>query len=405
MSRVLTEADELPRHQTLDTFDTVANPSPEWSDGYWFCIGDPAGEVNLITAIRLYHNTNVIDAYAIASTADGKQYNLRASRRLRPRIDDIAVGPFWQEIIQGLRTIKIGCDANPHGIEFDILWESLAPPYDEATTSRHYRDGRLVSERSNYVQVGYLSGRLKIGSKEWTSSKEDGWAGARDHSWGLGHTGVGEKPYPFAAPPLPTEKRRVGWGGPGMRHWALVMFRDRSLFYAFMRNPDGSYSASGTGAKGGSPVHSRVDYSYDDGRDGWAHVDVSAEDHQWVDGWALLDNGKVNLVRPDGHVERYQVDVLSKPVYMQGGGYWAGWSDGLGRGVFRGEEYVEGEIWDVSHPVIVVDENGNELPPIPAGGAYAEVYARYTNLDDPDDVGLGLLEAAIIGEYEGVKGR
>ena len=44
--RTLTEMDEWPRHQTLDTFDVVANPSPGWSDGYWFCFGDPEGEVN-----------------------------------------------------------------------------------------------------------------------------------------------------------------------------------------------------------------------------------------------------------------------------------------------------------------------------------------------------------------------
>ena len=65
--RVLTELDEWPRHQTIDTFNSVAAASPEWSDGYWHCFGDPAGEVNLITAIRLYPNTNVMDAYAIVS--------------------------------------------------------------------------------------------------------------------------------------------------------------------------------------------------------------------------------------------------------------------------------------------------------------------------------------------------
>lgn len=403
--RVITEADELPRHQTVDTFDTVANPSPEWSDGYWFCIGDPEGEVNLITAIRLYHNTNVIDAYAIASTAEGKQYNLRASRRLRPRIDEIAVGPFQQEIIRGLRTIRLGCNENPHGIEFDILWESTAPPYDEAPVSRHYRDGRLIGERFNYVQVGNLSGRVKIGDKEWNFKVDDGWAGARDHSWGMGQTGVGEKPNPYAAPPLSSSVSRVGWGGPGMRHWGLIRFPDRSLFYAFLKNADGSYSSSGTGFKGGARIHSRVDYAYDTGQDGWAHTDVSVQDHEWVDGWPLLKRGQVNLTRPDGGIDRFQIDVLSRPVYMQGGGYWSGWNDGLGRGVYRGEEFLEGEVWDVSHPVKIYDADGSEIPPMPAGGAYAEVYARYTNLDDPADVGLGILEAAIIGEYEGISGR
>ena len=156
--RVLTELDEWPRHQTVDTFDSVQTASPEWSDGYWFCFGDPAGEVNLITAIRLYPNTNVMDAYAIVSLDDGKQYNLRASRRLRPRIDELRVGPFWQEIIRGMRTLRIGCDDNAHGIEFDILWESKAPAYDEAPGVQYRLDGRLVAERSNYIQAADIAG-------------------------------------------------------------------------------------------------------------------------------------------------------------------------------------------------------------------------------------------------------
>ena len=68
--RVLTNLDEWPRHQTLDTFNTILSSDPGWSDGYWDCIGDPNGEVNLITAIRVYANTNVIDAYAMATTDD-----------------------------------------------------------------------------------------------------------------------------------------------------------------------------------------------------------------------------------------------------------------------------------------------------------------------------------------------
>ena len=405
-TRVLTEADELPRHQTISTFDTVANSNPEWNDGYWFCFGDPAGEVNLITGIRLYHNTNVIDAYVIVSTQEGKQYNLRASRRLRPRIDDIAVGPFWQEIIRGLHTIRLGCDENPHQVAFDVLWESTAPPHDEATGVQNYRDGRLVGERSNYVQVGALSGWVEVGGKRWEFTVEDGWAGARDHSWGQGYTGAGEKPNQYAAPVVTDGKTRGGWGGPGMRHWGLIKFPDRSLFYAFMRNSDGTYSESGTGARGSSAIHSVIDHNYGSDIPKWSYTDVEALDHEWVDGQPLLKCGRINLTRPDGSVDRFQVDVVSKPVHMQGGGYWGGWNDQLGRGIYRGEEYVEGEIWDISHPVKIFTADWEEVPPTPAAGAaYWEVYALYTNLDDPNDVGLGILEAAIIGDYEGVKAR
>ena len=352
--RTLTELDEWPRHQTIDTMDMVASPSTAWSDGYWFCFGDPAGEVNLITAIRLYQNTDVMDAYAIVATDDGKQYNLRASRRLRPRIDELEVGPFWQEIIRGLRTVRLGVRENPHQIEFDVLWESSAPPYDEAPGVRYWANGRHVMERSNYVQLADLSGYIKVGGREWKFEASDGWCGARDHSWGAGGTGTGPDPNQFVAPPL--ERPQAGWGSPGMRHWALVKFPTRSIYYAFVHKPDGSYMASGTGAgHDGGPVHSRVDYPYHSGKEGWAYTDVKVGKHEWVDGWPRLKAGNVELTRPDGGVDRFRIDVVSQPVHMLGGGYADGWKDGNGRGVYRGENEVEGEIWDVSHPVKIHD--------------------------------------------------
>jgi hypothetical protein len=216
----------------------------------------------------------------------------------------------------------------------------------------------------------------------------------------MGGTGMGEKPNPYAAPPL--EPRPMGWGGPGMRHWALVKLPERSIYYAFLLNSDGTFSASGTGAKGGGEINSRVDYAYESEKPGWAYSGVSVQEHEWVDGFPRLHRGAISLTRPDDGIDRFQIEVVSKPIYMQGGGYWGGWNDGLGRGVFRGESLVEGEVWDVSHPTRVYDLDGREIPQKP-GGSYAEVFARYTNLDDPDEVGLGMLEAVIMGEYGGIK--
>ncbi len=400
--RVLTELDEWPRHQTIDTFDTVANPSPGWSDGYWHCVGDPDGEVNLITALRLYHNTNVIDAYAILSTAGGKQYNVRATRRLRPNIDELRVGPFSQEIIRGLRTLRLGLAENPHDVSFDIHWESSAPPYDECSGVRTYADGRLAGERSNLVQLGDLSGWLKVGGKEYRFEVEDGWVGAKDHSWGQASTGEGEQPNRHAAP---ARQRRSIWGAPGARWWALVRFADRSMFCSFRHRTDGTIVAAGTG--GGElaelgRVHSRIDYPYGSGREGWSYTDVDVVETEFEDGFPRLRSARLDLTRPDGGVDRFLLETVSKPVYMQGGGYWGGWNDGLGRGVYRGEHLVEGEIWDVSHPVVVRDLEGNEVKQRP-GGHFAELYTRYTNLDDPSDVGLGLQECVFAQEYQGIK--
>lgn len=63
---------------------------------------------------------------------------------------------------------------------------------------------------------------------------------------------------------------------------------------------------------------------------------------------------------------------------------------------------MEGEVWGASHPVQVCGPDG-QLVPQPPGSECAEQLARVTNLDDLSEVGLGVLEAAIVGGYVGIK--
>jgi hypothetical protein len=108
----------------------------------------------------------------------------------------------------------------------------------------------------------------------------------------------------------------------------------------------------------------------------------------------------VAFERHGGRTDRFGIEVVSRPLYMQGGGYWGGFSDGLGRGIYRGEDHVEGEIWDVAHPTRVYDLSGN--PVSQRQGAWAETFARFENLEDPEEKGLGLLECVIAGPYPGI---
>ncbi len=387
MARTLTQLDEWPRHQTLDTFDTVVSESAQWSDGYWFCVGDPAGTCNLITALRWYPNTNVVDGYAICSLDDGRQYNLRVSRRMRPGIDDLSCGPMWMEILEGLRTIRFGSRENRTGVEFDLLWEGIAPCHDETPGTRRYVDGRLVRARSNFVQVGKVSGSICIHGRRF--DLDDSWAGARDHSWGVGDTGTGEHKG-FAAPPSGAAYLGATLRHFGLRQWALVRFGGRALYYWFHHGADGEFSL----------FESRSEPCYDSDGDGFSYRAVAVDTAQFVKGRRRLDTAVVRFTRADGGAERLSMRTVSRPAYMQGGGYWGGYDDGLGRGVYRGEDVVEGEVWDVSDPTVVRGLDGEVVPQ--RNGAWAETFAVYQNLDDPSETGLGLLEAVVGGPYPGV---
>ena len=57
----------------------------------WSAVAQFSDSEDYVTAIRFYQNTNVADGYACVSLDDGKQYNLRCSRRLRPRIDEVPI--------------------------------------------------------------------------------------------------------------------------------------------------------------------------------------------------------------------------------------------------------------------------------------------------------------------------
>jgi hypothetical protein len=387
VARKLTKLDEWPLHQTIHTFDSVETASPNWSDGFWTCVGDPEGKVNLITAIRFYQNTNVADGYAILSLDDGRQYNLRVSRRLRPRIDELDVGPLWMDILEGLRTFRFGCRENDSGIEFDLLWEAAAPAYDETSGEVTYIDGRIAFSRSNYVQVGHLSGTLQVAGRDFQVGPE--WVGARDHSWGLGDAGTGGKIGGFVAPPggVRHPSRKPSFG---LRQWCLVRFPTRSLYYWFQHSADGEVTLFRNQI--GRPFDSEK------GSTGYKHVHV--ESAEFVDGMRRLDRAVLHFETYSGRTERFSVETISHPLYMQGGGYWGGYSDGLGRGVYRGEDFLEHDIWDVSHPAEPRDLEGNPIPQ--KYGAWAETYGRWQNLDLPEEQGIGLLECVAAGPYPGV---
>lgn len=381
MARPLTRFDEFPRHQTIATFDQIASASPQWSDGYYFTLGDAAGEAALFTAIRLYPNNNVMDAYACLSTSDGRQQNVRWSRRLRPRIDDLEVGPFWMEIVEGLRTIRLGLRENQYGLSFDLLWEGVAPCYNEVHEPR-YLDGRLLSDRANYAQVGNVSGWLQTPSRRYVV--DETWSGGRDHSWGVGETGG--PAYPHAAP-LALRAQPFGF-----RQWVLARMPTRALYWQFHRSAEGANTM----------FESRVMPPYGEGAaESWAYQDVRLESAEFVDGRRRLKQCVLAFTRPDGGVERFGMAPISAPVYMGGGGYWGGgWKDGLGRGAYRGDEHSEGETWDVSHPVDIGYPDGT-VEPSPRWN-WAESWGRFWNVDDPTEVGTGHLECVIAGPWPGI---
>lgn len=380
MGRELTRFDEFPRHQIGNTFDTVVDGSQHWSDGFYFTMGDDAGRVAWFMGLRLHINNDVIDGF-VCTALDGRQHNMRWSRRLRPAIDDIAVGPMSVEIVEGLRTLRTVCAANEHGQAYDLSWEGVHAPYNEDHV-QVYVNGRLHSDRSNYDQVMRVNGWIEVGGER---IEVNDWTGVRDHSWGIGNQTGGPRTNVIAPPPVHTAP-------PGLRQWCWYRMPDRCIFWQFHH----------AGAKAPyTKLETRCVYPYGDPRESFAYTSLDYEvEFVKVDGRnsRRLKSSVVHLTRPDGVVESYRSEPISFPLYLQGGGYHNGFDDALGRGVYRGDLHHEGEVWEIDRVTSIVTPKPTDLN----RWHYAEAWGRCTNLADARDSGTGHLESVVLGPYEGL---
>ena len=81
---MLTKQDDFIGHQLPTTFDHVMSSDPSWMERLWYTgHPKPAGDFIFDVGLGWHPNRNVMDGFAGVAFA-GKQYNFRASRRLRP---------------------------------------------------------------------------------------------------------------------------------------------------------------------------------------------------------------------------------------------------------------------------------------------------------------------------------
>lgn len=353
--------DEYPFHQVTASFSGVGGSDPQWNDGHYVCVGDQAGRVSILSTLRLYSNNDVIDGF-VCIRHEGKQHNIRVSRRLRPKMD-LTVGPLRIELIEPMQVLRLVLEDNQFGISLDLTCRSSTQPYEDPHEVTRI-DGRLISERMTYEITGKCSGTVKVGAAEY-QLEESGSSFFRNHSWGY-QAGRGG-PRLYAAPAVGVA-RRV----PGVRQWVLFDLPDHGGFYFV--DPSGR-RASGKG------VIMRADGS----------VPVTDVEHDldFYEGGRRLRSGTFRLTDGDGVERSYEVADLGW-VYPQGGGYFGGFEDGLGQGVYRGEYHAEGEVWDVSHPTRIVDEDGTAFE---FDHAWAENFVRVTSAGA---TGLAHFECVVI---------
>ena len=100
---MLTKYDEFLCHQISSTFDHPGTSAREWTERIWFMAHDIKGDVILVVGFGYYPNRNIIDGFMCLAIERKTQHVVRASRELRPRIDEVDVGPFSWHVIEPMK--------------------------------------------------------------------------------------------------------------------------------------------------------------------------------------------------------------------------------------------------------------------------------------------------------------
>lgn len=312
----LSPFDDYPFHQAPTPFATASTSDAHYNDGYFCAFYAP--DWYFFTGLRLHPNVNVIDGWVSVAHA-GRQRALRASRALHPRYGELFAGPVYYEILEPMKRLRVVAADNPAGLTFDVTLEAQSPPFVEERY-QHFKYGAVVNDLIRYTQVCRATGTAKLAGEAITV---DGWHAMRDHSWGVRSsmavpTGIGGVDRDADA-----GERRA------LRLWVPFEVEDHCGFFNTHEAADGRVL----------DFEGRLDYA--DGRSvrltGVRHALEYVERSRWPAG------GTIELDGEDGATRRYTLELAGTPADVQAGGYYRGWRDELGPGVYRGAEVVEHE--------------------------------------------------------------
>lgn len=209
---MLTWGDDYPIHQTPEPV-AFSGSDRNFYDRYFFNGYSADGSVFFAAALGVYPHLDVIDA-AFCLLVDGKQHNVRASRRLNSERMDLRVGPIEVRIIEPLQKLGVRVSDNDGGVRADLVFDARHRPIEEPRFIRRVGP-RMFMDYTRLTQNGAWSGELSLKGQRLDVA---GALGTRDRSWGIRPVGAADSqpaPAPF----------QFFW------LWAPFNFGDRAVFF------------------------------------------------------------------------------------------------------------------------------------------------------------------------------
>jgi hypothetical protein len=320
-------ADEQLTHQVADTFATVGTSDVSWTEKICAMAMARHGNVQIGFGLGKYPNRNVMDGYAALSRG-AEQVTVRASRRLSPTPEVIAVGPIRYEILEPMQRVRFQLAANDaQPLAFDWTFDAAVPAFLEDRS--HTRAGyRTTTDLVRYHQIGVASGWIEIDG-ERTAIDPDHWVSTRDHSWGVRYE-VG-----VPAPDIEGSTARIPPGVGFMMIWSPTL----------LERPDGSRYAMHLHflrytAPGFEQMQVIAGVEHPDGR---REPIVAIEpDLRFDPANRRLLGGSLLATLADGSERPITIEVVGDTGVQLGAGLYFGF-DGHHHGEFRGALHVDGE--------------------------------------------------------------
>lgn len=331
---MLTRFDELTCHQTVSSFDHPETSDKAWTEKLWFNIHDKSGKFVLATGFGVYPNRNVMDAYGCLNLENSRQVNVRLSRELRPKIDEVAVGPLSLSVIEPFRRIRVAMGENAQKLSYDLEFlGDFQPSEEEPHFERQH--GRTVVNACRYAQMGRAKGFVKLDGVTYKIDEKD-FIANRDHSWGI-RMGVGA---PEEGVQAPDTAPYVGM----MIDWFTFQFDDFGIAGYLIEKDDGTITRL-TGH-----IVPRMDSDK-------KQVPIVGMEHDWKFHERSLrtSGGKFTVIGMDK--SRYEMELRElTTMYLRGGGY-VGYKD-FRHGKWMGPSWTDGESWNVADPKVANEVHG-----------------------------------------------
>lgn len=357
---MLSPMDDYPIHQIPEPVRFVGTSDRNFYDRYYFNAYSPANEVFLVAGMGQYPNLGTTDAF-VAVRRHEVQHVVRASRELGLDRMDTSVGPFSVEVIEGLRVLRLRCEASDRDIEMELTWEGAVPAFLEP---RHfYRNhARIVSNTMRLAQTGAWSGTLRIGAERFDVTPGE-WQGTRDRSWGVRAVGEAEPRGIRDALPAPG----FFW------LYAPVQFEEFSILTIMQEDRAGRRILEEAVRLWPAETGREPEF-------------LGRPDHEieFVPGTRTPARAQLSFTGAKGGVLRMSAEPLL-PVYVAlGCGY--GNDDEWRHGMYQGKEVVQSRSYDLTDPSVQRRTRG-----------VTDYAARFEIENGP--VGTGLFEFTVLGPY------